>query len=112
MSTDSIRCFTHRQRRTDEVFPWEHITAAVRKNFLFQDFRQSLEGEGRVDCPTSVVSRAASLGASRKCARKPDVWKCGELKSPSRKVIPQGDNVNEAVTSDQLAVNSLPVVGD
>ena len=36
--------YTHRQRRTDEVFPWEHITAAVRKNFLFQDFRQSLEG--------------------------------------------------------------------
>ncbi|HEY3473067.1 MAG TPA: TIGR03960 family B12-binding radical SAM protein, partial [Anaerolineales bacterium] len=42
--------YTHRQRRTDEVFPWEHITAAVRKNFLFQDFRASLEGEIRVDC--------------------------------------------------------------
>ena len=42
--------YTHRQRRTDEVFPWEHITAAVRKNFLFQDFRQSLEGQIRVDC--------------------------------------------------------------
>src|SRR5215207_9523735 len=42
--------YTHRQRRTDEVFPWEHITAAVRKNFLFQDFRQSLEGQICVDC--------------------------------------------------------------
>src|SRR6476660_5369187 len=42
--------YTHRQRRTDEVFPWEHITAAVRKNFLFQDFRMSLQGEIRVDC--------------------------------------------------------------
>ena len=42
--------YTHRQRRTDEVFPWDHITAAVRKNFLFQDFRQSLEGQIRVDC--------------------------------------------------------------
>ncbi len=37
--------YTHRQRRTDEVFPWDHITAALRKNFLFQDFRQSLEGK-------------------------------------------------------------------
>jgi hypothetical protein len=36
--------YTYRQRRTDEIFPWEHITAAVRKNFLFQDFRMSLEG--------------------------------------------------------------------
>ncbi len=42
--------YTHRQRRTDEVFPWEHITAAVRKKFLFEDFRQSLEGHIRVDC--------------------------------------------------------------
>ena len=42
--------YTHRQRRTDEVFPWEHIGAALRKNFLFQDFRMSLEGEIRVDC--------------------------------------------------------------
>jgi radical SAM family uncharacterized protein len=42
--------YTHRPRRTDEIFAWDHITAAVRKNFLFQDFRQSLEGEIRVDC--------------------------------------------------------------
>src|SRR3990172_5201304 len=32
--------YTHRPRRTDEIFAWDHITAAVRKNFLFQDFRQ------------------------------------------------------------------------
>lgn len=99
--------YTHRQRRTDEVFPWEHITAAVRKNFLFQDFRQSLEGQIRVDCrfdcfacgilPTFAQMRRENPG---------DVWKCPEVKSPSRKVI------SEAVASDQLAVNSLPMVGD
>ncbi len=105
--------YTHRQRRTDEVFPWEHITAAVRKNFLFQDFRQSLEGQIRVDCrlncyacgilPTFANARRENPG---------DVWKCPEVKSPSRKVIPQGDNVSDQVISDQLAVNSLPMVGD
>ncbi len=94
--------YTHRQRRTDEVFPWEHITAAVRKNFLFQDFRQSLEGQIRVDCrldcfacgilPTFAQMRRENPG---------DVWKCPEVKSPGKKVI-----------SDQLAVNSLSVVGD
>ena len=104
--------YTHRQRRTDEVFPWEHITAAVRKNFLFQDFRQSLEGQIRVDCrldcfacgilPTFAQIRRENPG---------DVWKCPDVKSPGKKAIPQGDNVNGAVTSDQLAVNSLPVVG-
>lgn len=100
--------YTHRQRRTDEVFPWEHITAAVRKNFLFQDFRQSLEGQIRVDCrlncfacgilPTFAQTRRENPG---------DVWKCPDVKSPSRKensdaVIPQGDAVSK----------QLSVVGD
>ncbi|NWG07914.1 MAG: TIGR03960 family B12-binding radical SAM protein [Chloroflexi bacterium] len=89
--------YTHRQRRTDEVFPWEHITAAVRKNFLFQDFRQSLEGQIRVDCrlncfacgilPTFAGLRRENPG---------DVWKCPDVKSPARTAI-----------SEQL-----PVVGD
>jgi radical SAM family uncharacterized protein len=80
--------YTHRQRRTDEVFPWDHITAAVRKNFLFQDFRMSLEGEIRVDCrlncfacgilPTFAGLRRENPG---------DVWKCPEVKSPARKQI-------------------------
>jgi radical SAM family uncharacterized protein len=80
--------YTHRQRRTDEVFPWEHITAAVRKNFLFQDFRQSLEGQIRVDCrldcfacgilPTFAQLRRENPG---------DVWKCPDVKSPGRQVV-------------------------
>jgi radical SAM family uncharacterized protein len=91
--------YTHRQRRTDEVFPWEHITAAVRKNFLFQDFRQSLEGQIRVDCrfdcfacgilPTFAQLRRENPG---------DVWKCPEVKSPGRQVI------SNAVISNQLSV--------
>jgi len=89
--------YTHRQRRTDEVFPWEHITAAVRKNFLFQDFRQSLEGQIRVDCrlncfacgilPTFAGMRRENPG---------EVWKCPEVKSPAKSVVS----------------NQLPVVGD
>jgi radical SAM family uncharacterized protein len=91
--------YTHRQRRTDEVFPWEHITAAVRKNFLFQDFRMSLEGEIRVDCrlncfacgilPTFAGMRRENPGEG---------WKCPDVKSP--------------VSSKQSVVTSLPVVGD
>ena len=42
--------YTHRQRRVDEIFPWEHISTAVRKQFIFQDYQKSLEGEIRVDC--------------------------------------------------------------
>jgi len=93
--------YTHRQRRTDEVFPWDHISAAVRKNFLFQDFRQSLEGKIRVDCrlncfacgilPTFANARRENPG---------EIWKCPEVKSPAH--------------SKQTATSSiqLPIVGD
>lgn len=99
--------YTHRQRRTDEVFPWEHITAAVRKSFLFQDFRQSLEGQIRVDCrfdcfacgilPTFAQMRRENPG---------DVWKCPDVKSPGRQAI------SEPVTGGTEVRNQLPVVGD
>jgi radical SAM family uncharacterized protein len=93
--------YTNRQRRTDEVFPWDHISAAVRKNFLFQDFRQSLEGQIRVDCrlncfacgilPTFSDMRRATPG---------EAWKCPDVRSPSR------------VKPPAYAGIELPVAGD
>lgn len=82
--------YTYRQRRTDEIFPWDHISSAVRKEYLFQDFRQSLEGQIRVDCreqcfacgilPTFTSVRRENPG---------DHWKCPEVKSPARKAAGQ-----------------------
>ncbi len=94
--------YTHRQRRTDEVFPWEHITAAVRKNFLFQDFRQSLEGQIRVDCRLNCFACGILPTFANLRRENPgDVWKCPDVKSPGRSVS------SKSVTSQQL-----PVVGD
>jgi radical SAM family uncharacterized protein len=93
--------YTHRQRRTDEVFPWEHITAAVRKNFLFQDFRQSLEGQIRVDCRLNCFACGIlPTFANMRRDNPGDVWKCPDVKSP--------------VTTNQSAQSSLklPIVGD
>jgi radical SAM family uncharacterized protein len=91
--------YTHRQRRTDEVFPWEHITAAVRKNFLFQDFRQSLEGQIRVDCRLNCFACGILPTFANMRRENPgDVWKCPDVKSPAR--------------SKQLSATQLPVVGD
>ncbi len=42
--------YTHRERSLDEVFPWDHIDAAVHKKFLKEDYLMSLAGETRVDC--------------------------------------------------------------
>jgi radical SAM superfamily enzyme YgiQ (UPF0313 family) len=94
--------YTHRQRRTDEVFPWEHITAAVRKNFLFQDFRQSLEGQIRVDCRLNCFACGILPAfANMRRAHPGDVWKCPDVKSPAAKVAPAS-----------VSSNQLPVVGD
>jgi radical SAM family uncharacterized protein len=93
--------YTHRQRRTDEVFPWEHITAAVRKNFLFQDFRASLEGEIRVDCRLNCFACGILPTFANMRRENPgDVWKCPDVKSP--------------VSANPSAMSrlKLPVVGD
>jgi radical SAM family uncharacterized protein len=42
--------YTHRERAIDEVFPWDHIDAAVHKKFLVEDYLMSIKGETRVDC--------------------------------------------------------------
>jgi len=77
--------YTHRPRRADGVFPWDHISVGVRKSYLFQDFRMSLEGQIRIDCrqqcfacgilPTFTDLRRQNPG---------DFWKCPEVKSPAR----------------------------
>ncbi len=93
----NIAFYTYRQRRTDEVFPWDHITAAVRKNFLFQDFRQSLEGKIRVDCRLNCFACGILPTFANVRRENPgEVWKCPEVKSPA---------TNKAIIE-------LPVVGD
>ena len=79
--------YTHRQRRTDEVFPWEHITAAVRKNFLFQDFRQSLEGQIRVDCRLNCFACGILPAFANLRRENPGQgWKCPDVRSPASKI--------------------------
>ncbi len=77
--------YTHRQRRTDEAFPWDHISAALRKNFLFQDFRQSLEGKIRVDCRLNCFACGILPTFSNLRRDHPgEGWKCPDVKTPRR----------------------------
>ncbi|MEW6093526.1 MAG: TIGR03960 family B12-binding radical SAM protein [Chloroflexota bacterium] len=87
--------YTHRPRRVDEVFPWDHISDAVRKKYLFEDFRQSLEGQIRVDCRQQCFA-CGILPAFAQVRRENsgNYWKCPEVKSP--------------VASRQLSVVSSP----
>ncbi len=75
--------YTHRTRRPDERFPWEHISDAVRKKYLYRDYQRSLEGETRPDCrddcdacgilPTFAATRRDYPGL---------YWKCPEVSRP------------------------------
>ncbi|RPI35029.1 MAG: radical SAM protein, partial [Chloroflexota bacterium] len=73
--------YTHRPRRIDETFPWEHISTAVRKKFLAEDYLWSQRQDTRVDCrdkcfacgilPTFADVRRENPGEG---------WKCPEVK--------------------------------
>jgi hypothetical protein len=74
--------YTHRKREIEEVFPWDHISAALRKKFLVEDYLWSLESRTRVDCrdqcfacgilPTFADLRRQNPG---------DTWQCPEVKA-------------------------------
>ncbi|MEW5869506.1 MAG: TIGR03960 family B12-binding radical SAM protein [Chloroflexota bacterium] len=74
--------YTHRQRPINEAFPWDHISASLRKKFLTEDYLWSLQGKTRSDCrqqcfacgilPTFADLRRANPG---------EVWQCPEVKS-------------------------------
>lgn len=77
--------YTHRHRPLDERFPWDHISPGVRKEFLAQDYRWSLEGRSRPDCrrgcfACGILPRFAEL----RRGTPEEAWECPPVRSPSR----------------------------
>jgi radical SAM family uncharacterized protein len=42
--------YVHRHRSEDEVLPWDHLSAGLHKDFLWQDWRDALAEQGLEDC--------------------------------------------------------------
>jgi hypothetical protein len=42
--------YVHRHRTEHEVLPWDHISAGLHKDFLWQDWRDALAEVGLPDC--------------------------------------------------------------
>ena len=73
--------YTHRTRRFDEVFPWEHISDAVRKKYLYRDYQRSLDGGTREDCrdDCDACGILPTFAAARR--EYPGIyWKCPEVR--------------------------------
>ncbi len=78
--------YTHRARLQDEVFPWEHISDAVRKKYLYQDYQRSLQGETRPDCreDCDACGILPTFAATRR--EYPGIyWKCPEVSQPAKR---------------------------
>ena len=69
--------FTHRKRRIDEVFPWEHIDIAITRRFMTQDYLMSQTQETRVDCRHQCFACGIlpKLKEMRRGMEK-DAWEC------------------------------------
>ena len=46
----SVDWYVHRHRAEDEVLPWDHLSAGLHKDFLWQDWRDALDEVGLPDC--------------------------------------------------------------
>ncbi|MFP3907762.1 MAG: TIGR03960 family B12-binding radical SAM protein [Acidimicrobiales bacterium] len=46
----SVDWYVHRHRTEDEVLPWDHLSAGLHRDFLWQDWRDALDEVGLEDC--------------------------------------------------------------
>ena len=46
----SLDWYVHRHRTDDEVLPWQHLTAGLHTDFLWDDWQAALAGSGVEDC--------------------------------------------------------------
>ena len=46
----SIDWYVYRHRTEDEILPWDHISAGLHKDFLWQDWQDALAASGVEDC--------------------------------------------------------------
>lgn len=80
--------YTIRQRSIDEILPWDHIDAGIKKQFLIEDYHWSLEGRSRADCreqcyACGIIAKFAEL----RSGFPEGIWKCPEMRSPNHKKV-------------------------
>jgi len=72
--------YTHRERGEDEILPWDHIDAGVKKSFLLEDYRMSKSGEIRPDCRSHCYACGILPKFSQLRRENPGpAWACPEI---------------------------------
>jgi radical SAM family uncharacterized protein len=69
--------YSYRARGLDEILPWDHINAGVRKSFLLKDYEWSQTGRVRPDCRGGCYSCGILSNFNELRLVAPDGgWKC------------------------------------
>ncbi len=85
--------YTHRERGLDEVFPWDHIDAAVHKKFLRDDYLMSIKGETRVDCRDKCFACGIlPKFKEERSQTEPMAWECPPVKPIGERKRAGGDS--------------------
>ncbi len=67
----SIEWYVFRHREEDEMLPWEHLTAGLHKDFLWQDWQAALAGSASRIAGGRLVTTAASAPATASSTSSP-----------------------------------------
>jgi radical SAM superfamily enzyme YgiQ (UPF0313 family) len=69
--------YSKRERELDEILPWDHINAGVKKAFLKRDYQWSLQGKIRPDCRQQCYSCGILTTFNKLRVAHPNGgWKC------------------------------------
>lgn len=86
--------YNHRERDIDEVFPWDHIDAAVHKKFLKEDYLMSIKRETRVDCRDNCFACGILPKFAKQRSTTEDMaWECPPVKPISERGKNRTSNV-------------------
>ncbi len=78
--------YNHRERGLDEVFPWDHIDAALHKKFLKEDYLMSIRRETRVDCRDKCFACGIlPKFAKERSTTEEMAWECPPVKPISER---------------------------
>jgi radical SAM superfamily enzyme YgiQ (UPF0313 family) len=58
--------FTLRERRPDELFPWDFIDHGLKKLYLWEEYQRALEGKETPPCRPEICSRCGICGGEGK----------------------------------------------
>jgi len=83
--------YSHRPRDLAEHLPWEHIYAGVRRSYLVEQYRWSLEGRLRADCRDACVACGILPHFATLRRENPGIaWKCPEVSSRGKRPVGSG----------------------